>query len=103
MQVISLEDDKRVDPLVFYHGGHIGDVVYALYTIMKAGGGKLVIGPGQDNRWGAKEIASVVDLCAHQPYVSQVTAQIPKLELHYDCDFWQVQQDDHRKDRRHMR
>lgn len=31
----------------YYHSGNLGDVIYALYAIAKAGGGDLVIGPHQ--------------------------------------------------------
>jgi hypothetical protein len=54
----------------FYHGGHIGDVIFSLYTIKTAGGGELVLGPGQQTMWGYVEIDALLPLLNYQDYIS---------------------------------
>lgn len=38
---------QDVTASAYYHSGNLGDIVYALFAIKKAGGGKLLIGPEQ--------------------------------------------------------
>jgi hypothetical protein len=61
---------KSSTNLSFYHGGHIGDVIFSLYTIQTAGGGHLVLGPGQQTMWGHEEIDALLPLLNYQDYIS---------------------------------
>lgn len=59
----------------FYHGGHLGDLVYALYTLKRLddigeGPIDLAIGPGQPICWDESHIEAAFSLCAVQPYIN---------------------------------
>jgi len=79
--------------MMFYHGGHIGDVLYSLYTIKKAGGGYLVLGPGQQTMWGVDQINALLPLCQYQDYIEGACQLSPILEFNVngpDHDFTDV-------------
>tara|TARA_R110002126_G_scaffold124676_3_gene266818 strand:+ start:1865 stop:2689 length:825 start_codon:yes stop_codon:yes gene_type:complete len=61
---------KSSTNLSFYHGGHIGDVIFSLYTIRSAGGGSVVLGPGQESMWGHAEIDALLPLLNAQSYIT---------------------------------
>ena len=69
----------------FYHGGHLGDLVCALYSIMKHGGGELYIGPHSHPCWNEKLRKAAAPLCAYQPYITkaEVVDETPE-DLTYD-------------------
>lgn len=69
---------------VFYHGGHIGDVVYSLYTIKTAGGGILKLGPGQQSMWGRKQIDALIPLCKAQSYIDDCFYSEDKSDVTHD-------------------
>ncbi len=72
----------------FYHGGHIGDVIYSLYTMMVDGGKSLLeLGPGQNQRWGDREIKSLLPLINYQSYATgiKVASASPDAHDFTDC------------------
>jgi len=74
----------------FYHGGHIGDVIYSLYTIKKSGGGTLVLGPGQQHGWGDDEIDALMPLINYQDYVYEIWSIDKKYPDQIDHDFTSI-------------
>lgn len=46
---VTIQLNRSVSDMVFYHSGDIGDIIYALAFIKSAGGGRLFIGP--DTKW----------------------------------------------------
>jgi hypothetical protein len=81
----------------FYHGGHLGDLIYSLYSIKKYGGGHLYIGPHQHTNWTPKLMHTAAILCAHQNYIDGVDIVNEKpLDLTYDfTDSWGHQEVKH--------
>lgn len=53
----------------FYHGGHLGDLIGALYSIKMYGGGHIFIGPHDHLNWSETLQRAGVSLCAYQQYI----------------------------------
>ena len=56
----------------YYTGGHIGDTIYQLYSIMKAGGGTLYVGPHNHGAWGIQHWMALLPLLKEQWYLYDV-------------------------------
>ena len=57
---------------VFHHGGRIGDMIFALYTMKALGGGQLVVSDYHKKGWDFGIAATMRDFLATQPYVDGV-------------------------------
>ena len=56
----------------FHHGGRIGDLIFALWTIRKLGGGILYLSDYHHPNWGFDTIESLRSLLESQSYISAV-------------------------------
>lgn len=57
----------------FHHGGRIGDLVYAMYTIKALGGGELCLSLFHHPGWDRRFAESVKSLAEYQDYINQVS------------------------------
>lgn len=80
----------------FYHGGRIGDLIFALWTMRELGGGRLVVSDFHHPNWSLGTAVSMDRLLRHQPYVQEVlyTAYRKGLEQQVDYDL-HAAEDDH--------
>lgn len=55
--------------MTFHHGGRIGDLIYALYTVKELGGGDIIVSDFQQGNWGETQARSLLPLLNYQEYV----------------------------------
>ena len=56
----------------FHHGGRIGDLMFALYTMKELGGGKLILSDYHFPNWDLEIAANLAQFLEYQPYVKGV-------------------------------
>lgn len=68
----------------FHHGGRIGDLIYALWTVKKLGGGKLYISDYHKGNWDLNIADQVADFVVRQPYIYEIELikhkELPKVD-----------------------
>lgn len=77
----------------FHHGGRIGDMVFALWTMKALGGGKLYVSDYHKGNWSLEIAKSMESFLIAQPYVDSVEfvkyQDLPKV----DCDLQKAEDD----------
>jgi hypothetical protein len=56
----------------FHHGGRIGDLIFALWTMKHLGGGRLIISDYQKGNWDLDIAESMRSFLELQPYIEEV-------------------------------
>lgn len=80
----------------FHHGGRIGDLTFALYTMKMLGGGKLYLSDFHRPSWDLEIAGKLVSLLKYQEYVKEVEL------IHYE-DLARVDYDLHDAERDYNR
>lgn len=84
----------------FHHGGRIGDMVFALWTMKALGGGKLYVSDYHKGNWDLSIAKSMEDFLIKQRYIDSVEfiryADLPKVD--YDL---QKAEDDYNPEKFH--
>ena len=57
---------------VFHHGGKLGDMIFALYTMKALGGGQLVVSDYHGVGWSLEIAETMRSFLLYQPYVTSV-------------------------------
>jgi len=56
----------------FHHGGRIGDLIFALWTMKHLGGGRLIVSDYHKGNWGLDVAESMRGFLEIQPYIEKV-------------------------------
>lgn len=57
----------------FHHGGRIGDLIFALWTMKRLGGGKLIVSDYHQGNWSLELASSMVSFLEMQSYIEEVS------------------------------
>lgn len=77
----------------FHHGGRIGDLVFALWTMCALGGGKLIVTDFQKGNWSLGIARTMLKFLKAQPYIADVEVLPYSVRGPIDFDLHEAEND----------